>query len=90
MEKITVTAENIDAVKETMAAWDQAADLIPGCVTWGIIYQPGNQRGQMTTWPNGRMAISCGGDSVWGDCESDGTFFLDEDPGVIDDTGERI
>ena len=29
-----------------------------GCETWGILYEPGNQRGQITVWPdNDRAAV---------------------------------
>ena len=64
-----VTAENIEDVRAAMAALDQAAELEPGCATWGITYA-GGQRGQMTIWPSGRGAIAIGGTSDWGKWEN--------------------
>ena len=49
-------------------ASDQRAEPHPGDRTWGIIYQPGGQRGQMSHYVRyGRGAIAFGGDSMWGD-----------------------
>ena len=88
MERITVTADNLETVRETMHGRDQAEELVVGCETWGILYQPGNQRGQMTVWPNGRAAIMLGGNSAWGDW-IDGQMLTD-DGELYDSAGELI
>jgi hypothetical protein len=80
MQRIIVTADNLEAAKEACIALDQRRELEPGCETWGITYA-GGQRGQMTRWPNGRGAICRGGDSDWGDWDGD-TLILD--------CGERV
>lgn len=88
-----VTAENIDEVRGDMAACDQADELEPGCETWGIIYEPGGQRGQMTIWPDsGRAAVCHGGDSTWGDWDSDDLTLQCDDPRDVfyDADGEEI
>lgn len=59
---------------------DQAREWEPDCQTWPIYYA-GGQRGQMTVWPNGRGAVSWGGDSAWG--EWDGAT-------LVLDSGERV
>lgn len=66
MKRTRVTHENIEDVMCEMSTIDQREQLEVGCVTWGITYE-GDQRGQMTVWPNGRAAIALGGDSIWGD-----------------------
>ncbi len=69
---MTVTTENIETVRATMAANDQRDELVPGCETWAIQYpQPGGDRGQMTRWPNGRGAVAFGAQSDWGDWHGD-------------------
>ena len=60
-----VTPGNVDALKEQLPT-DQARQLISECRTWPITHECG-QSGQMTVWPNGRAAISLGGDSSWGE-----------------------
>ena len=62
-----VTAANLDEAREACSAVDQRDELVPGAETWGIAYEPGGQRGQMTRLPNGRGAIELGGSSEWGD-----------------------
>ncbi len=94
MQHYIVTADNIDMVKTTMAACDQEGQLIPGCETWGIIYQPGNQRGQMTRWPNGRGAVDFGGDSAWGDWKGELLLLDERDENeqdvYYDEDGDRV
>lgn len=92
-----VTAENIDAVREDMAAGDQKKEIEPGCETWAIFYEPGCQRGQMTVWPyKGRAAVAFGADSQWGDWDPNvRTLHLDEPDAdgntiVYDASGDRI
>ena len=63
---IPVTAENLAEARDLCRAVDQAAELVPGAETWSIRCS-GGQRGQMSRWPNGRGAVSLGGDSLWGD-----------------------
>jgi hypothetical protein len=67
---------NIEDVRNSMIAKDQAAELKPGCWTGHITYDVGRcqtvaqvpvQCGQMTVWLDGRAAICKGDDSVWGD-----------------------
>ncbi len=92
MMHVTITAENIDYVREDMSACDQAAELKVGCETWGIIYK-GWQRGQMTIWPDsGRGAVCWGGNSSWGDWDAasrtlrldDGCLSVDEFGGLVE------
>lgn len=86
---VLVTRDNIEVVKDSMAALDQRAELAPGCVTWAIYYEPGSQRGQMTVWPNGRGAIARGGDSIWGDWDDTAKVLVcDADEGVYDEDGD--
>lgn len=88
---VRVTSDNLDEVISSMAALDQAEELAPGCITWAIFYDPGDQRGQMTVWPNGRGAMACGGDSVWGDWDEDSqTLQIDDGGGTYDCDGEII
>ena len=82
---IDVTEENIDDVREQIAAVDQAQEVCPGCQTWPIYYE-GQQRGQITVWPDGRVRMCYGGDSVYGEL-----FRWGDDPApyiMIDDSGE--
>lgn len=80
MQHFHVTAENIEEARESMQAGDQRKELEPGCETWGILYQPGSQRGQITVWPHkGRAAVCFGADSLWGDWDPNArTIHLDE------------
>lgn len=80
MQRIIVTADNLDDAREACIALDQRRELEPGCETWDITYA-GGQSGQMTRWPNGRGAICRGGNSDWGDWAGD-TLILD--------SGERV
>lgn len=78
LERTEVTAANLQSVADNLPALDQAESLAVGCVTWGIFYEPWRQRGQITTWPNGRAAIMLGADSEWGDWdEKSSTLTLD-------------
>lgn len=72
----TVTAENLDEIRESMPARDQAEHLEAGCETWGVTYE-GGQRGQMTRWPSGRGAVCTGGASIWGDWTATGHLLAD-------------
>ena len=93
MERITVTEANLEWVKTSMAAGDQASELVIGCETWGIIYQPGGQRGQMTRWPDGRGAVAFGGDSQWGEWFGNILVLDESDPEgniLVLDEGEAI
>ena len=83
-----VTEENIDKVKEEMSGCDQTKELVPGCITWGIIYQPGSQRGQMTRWPNDRGAVTWGADSAWGEWWDD-VLILDDGESKVDEDGNE-
>ena len=80
MQKIIVMKDNIDRVREYLPG-DQAEEIEPGCETWSIIYQPGNQSGQVTIWPEvGRAALYRGGDSIWGDYDPQtNTMRADDD-----------
>lgn len=96
MTKIIVTADNLEDVKEMIGVRDQAAELKPGCESWGFFYS-GGCRGQITIWPEeGRAAIEFGGDSAWGDWDADRRIIVtdvcDEDGAVIayDEDGERV
>ncbi len=82
MNKITVTTDNLAELRETIAI-DQAKELHVGDETWGIIYQPSNQRGQMSRYQYNRGAIEMGCDSDWGDWKvaPDGTRYL-----ILDET----
>jgi hypothetical protein len=64
--KTKCTTDNIEQVRETVAALDQRAELVAGCETWAIYYD-GGQRRQMTVWPDARGAVCWGADSQWGD-----------------------
>jgi hypothetical protein len=66
INRILVTASNLDDAKASCRANDQRNELAPGSETWGIIHE-GGQRGQMTRYANGRGAVCFGGDSSWGD-----------------------
>lgn len=88
MEKHTVTVDNIDSIRETMAAIDQADELIPGCETWGILH--GGNRGQITIWPNGRGAVSYGGDSLWGEYDQDTETLTLDDGGRVSRDGASV
>lgn len=97
MQHHHVTAENIDIVRDQIASGDQREEVEPGCETWGILYQPGSQRGQITVWPReGRAAIALGGPSVWGDWDPDTrtiiTDYVDTNgrPIVYDETGAFV
>ena len=83
-----VTAENLDEARADCAACDQAAELEPGCETWGIFYR--GQRGQMTVWPDSlRGSVSYGADSAWGEWDAvSRTLHIDGD--VIDVCGDVI
>lgn len=86
------TTEELETAKTAMSVNDQRDELVIGCDTWPITYDPGQQGGQMTRWPNGRGAICLGGDSDWGDWGDD-VLTLDnpsEDGSVrYDEHGER-
>lgn len=88
MEKQTVTVDNIDSIRETMAAIDQADELIPGCETWGILH--GGNRGQMTIWPNTRGAVSYGGNSIWGDWDKGTETLTIDDGGRVSMDGRSV
>jgi len=96
MEYYKVTKKNIDEAKENCCSCDQARELRPGCETWGIIYPPGNQRGQMTRWPNGRGAVCFGCESEWGDWESEwgdwegDLLHIDNEDLYYDKDGEMV
>jgi hypothetical protein len=89
MQKIIVTAENIEDVRESVPVVDQMAELEVGCETWGIIYQ-GGQRGQMTIWPSGRGAVMHGGDSEWGEWDAQSRTLTTDDGTVYDEAGDKI
>jgi hypothetical protein len=78
-DEITITSENLEDIREQVSTCDQARALIVGCRTWGIFYEPGRQRGQMTVWPNGRGAIDFGGDSIWGDWDETHQLLVTDD-----------
>lgn len=84
-----VTKTNIETACEECSATDQADQLVPGCETWLIPYQPGNQYGQMSRWPDGRGAVAFGGDSAWGDWDDRGILITDEGAG-FNERGEWI
>ncbi len=73
-----VTADNLADAQEACVACDQSAELVPGCITWGIVYD-GEQRGQMTRWPSDRGAVCLGGGSSWGDWDGDRLVLDDPD-----------
>jgi hypothetical protein len=89
MEHHVVTIDNIETISDTMAAGDQSDELCPGDETWGIIYQPGNQRGQMTRYANGRGAVCFGGDSEWGEWD-EGILTIDNSGIRYDEDGEDV
>ena len=85
-----ITAENAASVRESLPCDMRDAPI--GAETWGIIYQPGNQRGQMVRVVSGALYDHCerggimtGGDTAWGDWY-DGVLTLDE----CDDEGNSI
>lgn len=88
MDCITVTAENLESVKDEMSCVDQSTELAIGCLTWGIYYA-GQNRGQMTVWPDGRGAVEFGGPSLWGDWDSK-TETLTTDDGEVYDSGGSL
>ena len=87
LDKITVTAQNIDEVREELPC-DQAAELEIGCETWGFAHSCG--RGQITVWPNGRAAIEHGGDSVWADWDGNALTADDNDAAYDANGGETV
>lgn len=89
IDETTVTAENIEQVREMCTACDQAKALEPGCITWGFTGE-GGQRGQMTTWPNGRAAIALGGDSLWGDYDPSNELMQVDDGCHYNRHGEEV
>ena len=78
LEHTDVTFDNFEEVLESIPYRDQRNEMMIGCQTWPIIYQPGNQRGQGTWWTNGRIAIALGSDSIWGDMVDDETMLSDD------------
>ena len=89
MDAILVTDDNIEDVREIMCAADQADEIYPGCVTQGILYEPGQQRGQLTVYSNNmRAAICIGGYSVWGEWDDDAETLTTDDGIVYDEDGE--
>jgi hypothetical protein len=85
-----VTESNIEDIREMMAAGDQAEEIYPGCVTWGIQYS-GGQRGQMTVYPKtGRAAVCFGGDSIWGDWSESDAQMTDDNGQVWDTDGNEV
>jgi len=84
----TITPSNLAAALVYCFAPDQARELVPGCITWGITYA-GGQGGQMTEWPSGRGAVCFGGDSVWGEWTADGLLHCD-DGTVYDRSGVEV
>jgi hypothetical protein len=93
MELTVVTGENVDAIGAFMPC-DQYAEIVPGCVTWGITHS-GGRGGQMTVWPNGRGAVAWGGNSRWGEWDEERrVLVLDEtyDDGkaiIVNEYGEE-
>jgi hypothetical protein len=86
---VEITVDNMQDIKGMMAACDQATEVYPGCVTWGIIYD-GGQRGQMTIYPKtGRAALCLGGDSIWGDW-SGGCLHADSGEEIWTSDGELV
>jgi len=76
-------------LESVCGATDQRDVLSPGDRTWGIIYQPGGQRGQMSHYAaDDRGAICLGGDSEWGDWIH-GRLYTD-DGDVYDDDGNPV
>jgi len=87
-ERIMITADNIDQVRESCTAQDQAKELAVGDETWGITYE-GGQRGQMSRFAeSGRGAVCFGGDSVWGDWNGD--VLVGDDGERYSESGELI
>jgi hypothetical protein len=85
-----VTESNIEDIREMMASCDQASEIYPGCVTWGIQYS-GGQRGQMTVYPEtGRAAVCFGGDSIWGDWSETDAQLIDDNGQIWDTDGEEV
>lgn len=82
-----ITRDNIDSLE--VAVNDQRDELEDGCQTWAITYG-GGQRGDMTVWPNGRGAVSWGGDSVWGDWDYDNNILHLDDGGRVDIDGNAL
>jgi hypothetical protein len=74
--RIIKTQDDIENLRGQIAT-DQYEELIIGAETWGILYDPGQQRGQMLRLPNGRGAVEFGADSEWGDWDND-ILTLDE------------
>jgi hypothetical protein len=83
-----ITADNLELIRDSMAACDQAGEIYPGCITWGIKYE-GGQRGQMTIYPDtGRAAVAFGGDSIWGDWDARNAHLVDDDGRRLDSDGQ--
>jgi hypothetical protein len=83
----TITAANLADASLYCTALDQLRELVPGCVTWSIIYA-GGQGGQMTEWPSGRGAVCHGADSEWGDWTGD--ELTTDDGARYDRSGREI
>lgn len=72
----TVTAENLDAIRE-MLPCDMADELAIGCEVWkcGGYNEP---KRTLLRCPNGRGAWCWGGNSEWGDWSADGILTTDD------------
>ncbi len=69
-KRVRVNEDNIEEIRDAIAATDQRNEIRVGQVisTWPIVYEPGQQRGQMTIWHDTDRGACChGGDSLWGD-----------------------
>ncbi len=96
MHYFKVTEDNIEQVREEISSLDQREKLEVGCETWAVFYT-GRQRGQMTVWPDkGLAALDLGGNSIWGDWDSNARNLITEDEDengfkiVYDENGEHI
>lgn len=87
--RTTLTVTNIERIKALMPI-DQAAEAVVRCETWSFYYQPGNQAGQFTVWPNGRGAVFFGGNSLWGDWDDNHNVLHLDNGGQVDAQGRVI
>ncbi len=85
----TVSADNIQSTRNDIPC-DQASELCVGCHTWPIYLWPGNQRGQITVWPNDRAGICFGGDTIWGFYRDATNSILADDGAEYSSEGEMI
>jgi hypothetical protein len=82
IERVTVTEDNIDMIREMVSSDDQRIEVTIGRTisTWPI-YLGHGRWGQMTVYHDtGRAALDRGGGSIWGDWDEERVAMTTDDP----------